>query len=168
MQGVAAATHLSEARKSVAVGPGPEIPARKISARSLQTEEARKLLPENVELLKRIGFLQGLVPTSRGGGEEICWIGFQAVRTDFVRVRIQRGVDIRRRWVFMRTVSRPSVSNCKIEVRVRRTSPLVCTSSAPVGKVRKVEGGYELSGRFPFSSGCEAYCGAGRLWDLRS
>ncbi|MEW2352186.1 3-hydroxy-9,10-secoandrosta-1,3,5(10)-triene-9,17-dione monooxygenase oxygenase subunit [Spirillospora sp. NPDC029432] len=41
------------------------------------------------------------------------------------------------------------------EVYGRDPDTLVCSSYAPVGRITPVEGGYEVSGRWGFSSGCE-------------
>ena len=151
MEGSATAT-LKEAPRSALLDRIRDI-LPDLAARAQATEEARRMLPENVALLKQVGFLQGLVPASRGGGEESLLDWLQAVRlissacasTGWASAVL--GIHAHGLTAFSKQL--------QDEVWSTGADTLVCTSSAPVGKVRKVEAGYELSGRFPFSSGSD-------------
>lgn len=116
--------------------------------------EAERRLPEELmDKLVGIGMARAMVPVERGGAEEdvVDWLE---------AVRLLARADMATGWVGGLLACHSGCvpafeKQAQDEVFATGPDTLVGSSGAPVGKVERVEGGVLLSGRFPFSSGCD-------------
>ena len=124
-----------------------------IRERALSIEEARQIPKDIIDRLVEIGFMRAMVPAERGGAEEE-WI-------DWVQsVRLLASADMATGWVAGLLSCHPhgvTFFDKRVQDEVWSTGPdtIVATSAAPVGRSIRVDGGVRLSGRYPFSSGCD-------------
>lgn len=124
-----------------------------IAARAQRCEDERMVPVENVAALRDAGLLDAFKPSRFGGfeasplevhhaGRELAaacpstaWVGLllaaHAHAISYYDVRLQE------------------------EVWGDGAGALVCSSVAPMGRAEKVDGGYRLSGRYQWSSGCD-------------
>jgi 3-hydroxy-9,10-secoandrosta-1,3,5(10)-triene-9,17-dione monooxygenase len=121
--------------------------------RAQETEDRRALSPESVKSLAETDFFRLLQP-ARYGGYETDPVTF------LTAVRLIAGACGSTGWV----ASVIGVHNWQLalfpdqaqdDVWGEDTGTRMSSSYAPTGKVRAVDGGYRLSGRWSFSSGCD-------------
>jgi 3-hydroxy-9,10-secoandrosta-1,3,5(10)-triene-9,17-dione monooxygenase len=121
--------------------------------RAQETEDRRALPAETVKSLTETGFFRLLQPVRFGG--------FEAEPVTFLEaVRLIASACGSTGWV----ASVMGVHNWQLalfpdqaqqDVWAEDTSTRMSSSYAPTGKVSAVDGGYRLSGRWSFSSGCD-------------
>ncbi len=121
--------------------------------RAQDTEDARRVSEESVKALRQTGFFKLLQPTRYGGLEQHPNDFYRAVRT-IASACGSTG------WV-------ASVLGChpwqlalfddraQREVWGEDDNTLVSSSYAPMGRAKPVDGGFEFTGRWSFSSGCD-------------
>ncbi len=136
----------------------------KLAARVEAAEQARCIPRETMDELHGAGFFRWFVPRRYGG--------FEWLPTPIYQVAIEMGaICSSTAWVALLL----SVHNhllaqmdprAQDEVWGPDPETLISSSFAPVGSVRSVQGGFELTGHWPFSSGVD-HCGwaivAGRI-----
>jgi len=133
-----------------------------IAARAAACEAGRKVPEETVAQFKAAGLHKALQPKRYGGyegsfetilGVSMNW-GRECASTAWVC-----GLYMAHNWL---TALFPK--ECQDDVWGDNPDALISGSYAPIGKVVPVDGGYRLSGRFPFSSGVPGadwnYCSA--------
>lgn len=118
-----------------------------------QTSALRRLPDESVAELKEAGLFRVLQP-SRWGGAEVHPNAFFDTQRAIARACASTG------WVFgVVSVHAWQLALFPIEAQeeVWNDDPttLISSSYAPTGKVTRAPGGYRLSGRWSFSSGCD-------------
>ena len=117
-----------------------------------ETERGRRLAPAAAEAVVRSGAHKLLVPRAYGGT--------QVHPSTMIAVieRIAQG-DGSAGWVAMIGATSGLMSHTLDEAMAREAfGPDDVTLAgvfAPMGRARKVEGGYRVTGRWPFASGCE-------------
>ncbi len=124
-----------------------------LAERTKLAAELRKVPEETINDFQDAGFFKVLQP-KRWGGYELDPQVFYAIQLKIAEVCMSSA------WVY----GVVGVHNWQLalfdnqaqqDVWGDDTSVLISSSYAPVGKVTKVEGGYRLSGRWSFSSGCD-------------
>ncbi|MCX2730442.1 flavin-dependent monooxygenase [Saccharopolyspora sp. NFXS83] len=121
--------------------------------RAQKAEDARRVPEESIEELQRTGFFKLLQPARHGG--------YEADPVDFyTAVRLVGSACGSTGWVASIIGVHPwhlalFSAEAQDEVWGEDASTLVSSSYAPMGKAKLVEGGYRLSGRWSFSSGCD-------------
>lgn len=127
--------------------------SQELRDRAAECEALRRLPDETVESYQRSGLLRALQPR-QWGGFELSPLGF------FEAVEEVAAACPSSAW-FLSVVG---VHNWQLglfpeeaqrDVWGKDTSVLICSSYAPTGKVERVDGGFRLSGRWSFSSGCD-------------
>lgn len=127
--------------------------AAAIAGRAAACEELRMVPPENVALLKETGYTRGLVPRRYGGSEENL-AAFNRASRRLAAACPSTG------WVMHLLSAHAHVVAAfdrRVQDEVWGSGPdtFVCSSVAPVGRFQRVDGGYRVSGRYRFSSGCD-------------
>lgn len=125
----------------------------RIADRARSTDENRRIPAETIQELTEAGLFRMLQPKRYGGAESDPVKFFEAVReisgacgsTGWVASVL--GMHSWHLGLF------PEAA--QDEVWREDPDALISSSYAPVGRLTPVEGGYELSGRWRFSSGCE-------------
>ena len=130
------------------------IPA--LRARAARTVADRRIPDETIAEMKAAGFFRILQPRRWGGYEMHPNVFFE------VQKRIAEGC-MSTGWVYGVVGCHPYEialfdDRAQREVWGEDNATLASSSYQPVGKVERVEGGFRLSGRWGFSSGCE-HCG---------
>ena len=121
--------------------------------RAAETRALRRLPDENVAAMQAAGFFRILQPKRWGGFEHDPDVFFD------VQAEIARGCPSSA-WV-LGVVTVHGWQLALFDDRAQQdvwgddTSTLISSSYMPVGKVTAVEGGFKLSGRWSFSSGCD-------------
>ena len=124
-----------------------------LAERAKQTNDARRVLPETIEDFHKAGLFRMLQPARWGGHESDLETFFQ------VQATLAEGCPSSA-WVFG-VVSVHSwqlalfAEEAQRDVWGPNPKALIASSYAPTGKVEVVEGGYQLSGRWSFSSGSD-------------
>lgn len=124
-----------------------------IGANVDKAEELRRVPDENVEALRSIGYLKGMVPQAYGGAEE--------APTDLYRAaRLLASVCPSTAWATQLLMGHAHVvagfsKQAQDEFWGAGPDSYPASSVAPVGKFTPAQGGYRLSGRYQFSSGCD-------------
>lgn len=124
-----------------------------IGANVDKAEELRRVPDENVEALRSIGYLKGMVPNAYGGAEE--------APTDLYRAaRLLASVCPSTAWATQLLMGHAHVvaafsEQAQNEVWGAGPDAYPASSVAPMGKFTLTAGGYLLSGRYQFSSGCD-------------
>jgi 3-hydroxy-9,10-secoandrosta-1,3,5(10)-triene-9,17-dione monooxygenase len=124
-----------------------------IAERAAATEDARRVSEETMAELVDAGVFRMLQPKRYGGAE--------CDPTDFFRVvRAVAGACGSTGWVTSVVGVHPwqlglFPEGAQDDVWGTDPNTLVASSYAPVGRLTEVDGGYELSGRWSFSSGCD-------------
>ncbi|MEM9069418.1 MAG: acyl-CoA dehydrogenase family protein [Myxococcota bacterium] len=123
-----------------------------LRAQSADTEKARRVPKETARQLADAGFFRMLVPTSLGGGEVHPRVFVEVLEA------VGRG-DGATGWIVM-TGSTTGLLSAYLsttagEALFRDPSRIYAGVFAPLGKATPVEGGYRLSGRWPFASGVD-------------
>lgn len=115
-------------------------------------ETGRRLPPEVVDALAAAGLFKALVPRDYGGGEHSVGELVEALET------LAR-VDGSAAWCAMIGATSGLISAYLAPETARElfADPRAISAGifAPFGKARAVEGGYRVSGRWPFASGCQ-------------
>ncbi len=124
-----------------------------IAARANQTEDARSVPPENIEIIRQAGFVRALAPKQYGGAERDLWDFLDGVRT-VSKACPSTG------WVTgVMNVHQIAVCHWdpSIQQEVFATGPdtLISSSGTPAMKAKLVDGGFVVSGRGRWSSGCQ-------------
>lgn len=124
-----------------------------IADRAGAAEDNRRISEETVEELVDAGVFRMLQP-ARFGGSESDPVEFLEV------VRLLSGTCGSTGWVASVLGVHPwqmglFPESAQREVWDEDPDTLLCSSYAPVGRLSPVEGGFELSGRWSFSSGCD-------------
>ena len=130
--------------------------APRIRAAADETERQRRLSPELVRALAAAGFFRMCVPHALGGDEVDPATMIQAIETI-------AAADGAAGWSAMIGTTSGVASAYLAEDAAREiygSDPEVVTGGAfaPLGKATVVDGGYRVTGRWPFASGCE-HCG---------
>ena len=124
-----------------------------IASRADRCEEIRMVPPENVEALRSIGYLRGMVPRAYGGGEENPVDLYRAAR-------LLASACPSTAWAMQLLMGHSHVIAAfskQAQDDVWKSSPeaVACSSVAAMGKFERVSGGVRLTGRYQFSSGCD-------------
>jgi 3-hydroxy-9,10-secoandrosta-1,3,5(10)-triene-9,17-dione monooxygenase len=127
------------------------IPALK--ARSEAATAARAIPAATIKEMQDAGFFRVLQPKRYGGYEMDPGVFFD------IQMALAEGC-MSTAWVYGVVGVHPYQlalfdKRAQDDVWGKDTSTLVSSSYQPVGKVERVEGGYQLSGRWGFSSGCD-------------
>ena len=124
-----------------------------IAARARDAEDARRVPEETMTDLVDAGVFRMLQPKRYGGSE--------SAPTDFFQVvRAVAGACGSTGWVASVVGVHPwqlglFPEGAQDDVWGNEPDTLVSSSYAPVGRLTQVDGGYELTGRWSFSSGCD-------------
>ncbi len=124
-----------------------------IRDRAAECESLRRLPDETFESYQRSGLLRALQPRQWGGFELSPLTFFEAVAEVAAACPSSAwflsvvGVHDWQLGLFPEQAQR--------DVWGKDTSVLISSSYAPTGKVERVDGGFRLSGRWSFSSGCD-------------
>jgi 3-hydroxy-9,10-secoandrosta-1,3,5(10)-triene-9,17-dione monooxygenase len=124
-----------------------------IAERAARTEEIRRIPDETIAELVDAGVFRMLQPKRYGGSECDPTAFFQVVRA-------VAGACGSTGWVTSVVGVHPwqlglFPEGAQDDVWGRDPDTLVSSSYAPVGRLTEVDGGYELTGRWSFSSGCD-------------
>lgn len=115
-------------------------------------ETGRRLPPEVVDALATAGLFKALVPRDYGGGEHPVGELVEALET-------LAAVDGSAAWCAMIGATSGLISAYLPPETARElfADPRAISAGifAPFGKARVVDGGYRVSGRWPFASGCQ-------------
>lgn len=127
-----------------------------LQARAAAAEAARRIPDETIAELRAAGFFRILQP-KRWGGYEMDPQAFFDVQMALAEGCMSTG------WMFGVVGGHPYElalfdDRAQREVWGEDTSVLASSSYQPVGRVERVEGGFLLSGRWGFSTGCD-HCG---------
>jgi alkylation response protein AidB-like acyl-CoA dehydrogenase len=124
-----------------------------ISARAAATEAAREVPRDNVECLRKAGLFRMVQPTYFGGFEQdfdLLAEAIQDIATGCASTAWVCGLQAAHQWL---------VASFCVEAQhdVWDATPdaLVCGSYAPAARAMVVDGGYRLTGRWAFASGCD-------------
>jgi 3-hydroxy-9,10-secoandrosta-1,3,5(10)-triene-9,17-dione monooxygenase len=127
-----------------------------LAARASQGEEERRIPPATIADMQAAGFFRVLQPRRWGGHEmdPATYFGIQ--------LALGEG-DMSTAWVYGVAGLHPWLmglfdDRAAQEVWGEDSSTLICSSLMPTGRAVPVEGGFRLSGRWKFSSGCD-HCG---------
>ena len=148
----------SNARESILDGVRAAVP--EIAARAADTETARCIPRENVERLRQAGLFRIVQPVDFGGWEQdfdVLAEAIQEIGTGCASTAWVCGLQAAHQWLL--------ASLCieaQHDVWDSQPDALLCGSYAPASRAVVVDGGYRLTGRWSFASGCEvsdwAFC----------
>src|SRR2546426_4765616 len=129
--------------------------APRIRAAAAETERQRRLSPELVRALAAGGVFRMCVPRALGGGEVDPATMIETIETI-------AAADGAAGWSAMIGATSGVASAYLAEEAAREiygSDPEVVSGGAfaPLGKATVVDGGYRVSGRWPFASGCEHF-----------
>ncbi|MFI6867463.1 3-hydroxy-9,10-secoandrosta-1,3,5(10)-triene-9,17-dione monooxygenase oxygenase subunit [Nocardia sp. NPDC050406] len=124
-----------------------------IRKRAVEAEEQRRVPDATIEELTRAGVFRMLQPARFGGAEESPVAFYEVIRAIGT-------VCPSSAWVASVLGAHPwqlalFTDQAQQDVWAEDPDTLVSSSYAPTGKLTAVEGGYEISGRWSFSSGCD-------------
>jgi 3-hydroxy-9,10-secoandrosta-1,3,5(10)-triene-9,17-dione monooxygenase len=154
---------MEPARHIAAATPEPtEIIARAramvptLAERSLEGRRQRRIPDATIADMQRAGFFRVLQP-KRWGGYEMDLNTFYEIQ-----LALAEG-DMSTAWIYGVSGVHPWFmalldDRAAQEVWHSDTSTLICSSLMPAGRATPAEGGYRLSGRWRYASGCE-HCG---------
>jgi alkylation response protein AidB-like acyl-CoA dehydrogenase len=127
--------------------------APSIAARSAEIESMGRIPPDLVQLLKEIGIFRALVPKSHGGLELDLLSAFELMRE---LSRIDGSVGWNSHVGFGVPTALPLLGR-EMYDRLYQNGPdvVLAGSVQPVGTAEEIDGGWRVSGRWPFASGCE-------------
>jgi alkylation response protein AidB-like acyl-CoA dehydrogenase len=127
--------------------------APSIAARSAEIESMGRIPADLVQSLKEIGMFRALVPKSHGGMELDLMSAFE-IMTELSRT--DGSVGWNSHVGFGVPTALPLLGR-EMYDRIYQNGPDVIVAGAiqPLGTAEAVEGGYRVSGRWPFASGCE-------------
>ena len=124
-----------------------------IAERAERAERERRVPTENIEDLRRIGYLRAFIPAKYGG--------LELTPPEFGQAtRLIAGSCASTAWATsLLSVHAHAIAsfNPQLQEEIWGSDPdaLVCSLVAPVGKATPTDGGIRLSGRFSWSSGSE-------------
>lgn len=124
-----------------------------LTERAQDTEDARRVPEASMKALRDNGFFRLLQPARYGG--------LEASPADFYRgVRLISSACGSTGWVASVLGVHPWQlalfdDRAQQDVWGQDNSTLISSSYAPMGRAKRVEGGYRFSGRWSFSSGCD-------------
>lgn len=127
--------------------------AKLAGERSAQTDQERVVSPETIAELEKAGLLRALQPT-RWGGAEIS-------NTDWLDLIVELARECgSSAWVYSVLTAHATAIACfplEAQAEIWDENPLAVASSAvaPTATAHPVEGGYIVSGKWSFSSGCD-------------
>ncbi|MFC4001029.1 3-hydroxy-9,10-secoandrosta-1,3,5(10)-triene-9,17-dione monooxygenase oxygenase subunit [Prauserella oleivorans] len=121
--------------------------------RAQETEDARKIPDESIKALQEIGFFKLLQPRTYGGYEA-------DPVTFYTAVKLIASACGSTGWVASILGVHPwhlalFDARAQEDVWADDVDTRISSSYAPMGKAQLVDGGYRLSGRWSFSSGCD-------------
>ncbi|MGJ4939884.1 acyl-CoA dehydrogenase family protein [Bradyrhizobium sp. HKCCYLS1011] len=127
--------------------------APSFAARSDEIESARRVPGDIIDSLRRIGLFKSLVPRSHGGLE-------LSVPDVVTAIELLSAADSSVGWVAMiATGSQLFCTRLAPEIYGRvfadGADPMVVGVGTPAGRAEMTDGGFRVSGRWPFSSGCQ-------------
>jgi len=132
----------------------------RLKARAPEAERLRRIPEETVKELHESGLMRALQPR-RVGGSEMDWVGMIDVSSELARGCGSTAWNWAN-WAVHHWMLALWPRPCQDEIWGADPDVLIASSIAfPAGKAVRVEGGYRLSGRWPFSSGID-----GSLWDM--
>ncbi|MCP3139105.1 acyl-CoA dehydrogenase family protein [Pyxidicoccus xibeiensis] len=124
----------------------------RLSARSDEIESARRLPPDLAAELAREGFFRMMIPQALGGLELHPALSFQAIES-------LSKADGATGWCVMIGAATALVSAWLPETAARSiygpADAITGGVAAPIGRAERVEGGYRVSGRWPWASGAQ-------------
>jgi indole-3-acetate monooxygenase len=127
--------------------------APEITARAAEIEAARCVPPDLIDRLKSIGIFRLFVPRSYGGLELALPAGLEVIRA---LARLDGSIG----WTAM-TASGGSIFATleprETYERIYQNGPdaPMCGSAQPAGTAQPAAGGFRVSGRWPYASGCK-------------
>jgi 3-hydroxy-9,10-secoandrosta-1,3,5(10)-triene-9,17-dione monooxygenase len=147
--------------KSVAPAPAELIARARamlpvLAARGAAADEARRLPQETIAEMQAAGLFRVLQPKR--------WGGYELDPATYFEIQLALGEgDMSTSWVYGVVGLHPWLmglfdDRAAREVWGEDDAMLVCSSLMPTGTAQRVAGGFRLSGRWKFSSGCE-HCG---------
>jgi alkylation response protein AidB-like acyl-CoA dehydrogenase len=124
-----------------------------IEAQAAQTETDRRIAPATIDDLRQAGMFRMLAANEHGGAETAYPISVQLL-TDLARADGSVG------WSLMIGCETPqllALLDRKVMDDLYAENPdvIIAGAFAPKGKATAVDGGYQVSGRWGFASGCE-------------
>ena len=127
--------------------------APSLAARAPEMEAARRMPLDIVETLRELGVFRMYVPRSHGG-LELDLAESLEILTELARAEGSVG------WIAMiGSGSAPFFSRLPRQTfdQVYADGPdvIIAGSAAPMGRAEQVDGGYRVTGRWPFASGCQ-------------
>ena len=136
-----------------------------VSACADETEHGRRLPRDLVDAFAGAGLFRMAVPAAYGG--------LEASAADLLQaIEVVSEADGATGWCLMigaTTGAAAALLPADVAVEIYGSDPLVVTGGvfAPHGRAQRVEGGYRVTGRWPFASGCEhcAWLSAGVVVD---
>ncbi|WP_426419706.1 acyl-CoA dehydrogenase family protein [Bradyrhizobium genosp. A] len=127
--------------------------APELAARSAEIERARRVPVDITDRLLRMGFFRTLLPRSHGGLE-------LSVPEVLPLIQALSAADGSVGWVAM--IGTAALMFCTRAQRptfdkmfVKGVDVRVAGAGTPAGRAELVDGGYRVSGRWPFASGCQ-------------
>ena len=127
---------------------------QKLANLNEETFKARRLLPEAAKLFKESGFLKIISPYRDGRSPD--FLLAQKVIKEMATVCPSSAWCLASYMSFSSWVLHFFSDEAVAEVQPKGMNNIICGVSAPTGKVTSVLGGYRLSGRWRWASGCEA------------
>lgn len=124
-----------------------------VRARAVETERARRVPPDLVADIAAAGLFRMALPSDYGG--------VQADAADLLRaIEVMAEGDGATGWCVMigaTTAAAAALLPPDAADEIYGRDPLVVTGGvyAPHGRARRVDGGYRVTGRWPFASGCQ-------------
>jgi 3-hydroxy-9,10-secoandrosta-1,3,5(10)-triene-9,17-dione monooxygenase len=132
----------------------------RLKARAAQAERLRRIPDETVKELHDTGLMRALQPR-RVGGSEMDWVGMIDVSSELARGCGSTAWNWAN-WSVHHWMLALWPRQCQDEIWGADPGVLIASSLVfPAGKATRVDGGYRLSGRWPFSSGID-----GSAWDM--
>jgi alkylation response protein AidB-like acyl-CoA dehydrogenase len=127
--------------------------APELAARAAEIESARRVPADIIDRLRRIGLFRALLPRSHGGLE-------LSVPEVLPLIEALAAADASVGWVAMigaaSTIFYTRAPRAIFDkVFVPGADVMVVSVGTPAGRADPVDGGYRVSGRWPFASGCQ-------------
>ncbi|WGU38372.1 acyl-CoA dehydrogenase family protein [Phenylobacterium sp. NIBR 498073] len=124
-----------------------------LAARAQATEDARSVLPETIADFEAAGFFRILQPAQYGGYEMTPMEMFD------VAMELAKGCPSSAWCMCLLAIHNWEIGlldpQAAQDIWGRDHTVRLSSSYAPFGTVERVEGGFRISGRWPFSSGCD-------------
>ena len=129
--------------------------APRLAQRAAQAESLRRVPQESIDELRESGLLRLMQPARFGGSE----LGLDTLFN--VVIELSKGCASTA-WVYSNLASHNwNIGQCELQAQIDiwGEDPDACAATGlafPCGKATRVEGGYRVSGRWPFGSGVDA------------